>query len=429
MERYENYKDSGEQWLGQVPSHWEIKRLGSYFIERRVKVSDKDYEPLSVTKLGVFPQWENVAKTNDGDNRKLVKAGDFVINSRSDRRGSSGVSDRDGSVSLINIVLKPRQNIYGRFCNYLLKSHAFIEEYYRNGRGIVADLWTTRYDEMKLIKLALPPIEEQILMCDYLDSVTEEINKAIAQQQRMIDLLKERKQIIIQSAVTKGLDPNVPMKDSGVNYIGKIPQAWGTCRLKNYLSLKGRIGWNGLRSEEFKEKSYAYLVTGQDFESSTIDWSKCYQIDKCRYDEDPFIQLKNGDLLITKDGTIGKVAKVVGMDKPACLNSGIFVMKQKKKGIFTQDFLYWYLSSNILKDYNQYTNTGTTIQHLYQNVFERMTFLIPTIEEQERISLYLDSECAKWDEAIKQHKNIADALRERKSIIINDVVTGKIKVL
>ena len=164
MERYENYKDSGEQWLGQVPSHWEIKRLGSYFIERRVGVSDKDYERLSVTKFGVFPQWENVAKTNDGDNRKLVKAGDFVINSRSDRRGSSGVSDRDGSVSLINIVLKPRQNIYGRFCNYLLKSHAFIEEYYRNGRGIVADLWTTRYDEMKLIKLALPPIEEQILM-------------------------------------------------------------------------------------------------------------------------------------------------------------------------------------------------------------------------------------------------------------------------
>ena len=85
MQRYDTYKDSGVKWLGEIPSHWEVKRLASYFTERRVKVSDKDYEPLSVTKLGIFPQWENVAKTKDGDNRKLVKKGDFVINSRSDR--------------------------------------------------------------------------------------------------------------------------------------------------------------------------------------------------------------------------------------------------------------------------------------------------------------------------------------------------------
>ena len=130
MERYKEYKDSGVKWLGEIPSHWEVKRLGSFFYERKEKVSDQVFAPLSVTKQGIFPQLDNVAKTNDGDNRKLVKEGDFVINSRSDRKGSSGVSELDGSVSLINIVLQPRKTIFGPFCNYLLKSYGFIEGKY-----------------------------------------------------------------------------------------------------------------------------------------------------------------------------------------------------------------------------------------------------------------------------------------------------------
>ncbi len=105
LPKYPTYKHSGVEWLGQIPSHWELRRLGSYFEERKIKVSDKDYPPLSVTKQGILPQLETAAKTNDGDNRRLVKKGDFVINSRSDRKGSSGIANEDGSVSLINIVM------------------------------------------------------------------------------------------------------------------------------------------------------------------------------------------------------------------------------------------------------------------------------------------------------------------------------------
>ena len=155
VSKYLAYQDSGVEWLGEVPSKWTLTRLGSYFNERKTKVSDKDYLPLSVTKNGIVPQLESAAKSNDGDNRKLVRKGDFVINSRSDRKGSSGIAPMDGSVSLINIVIKP-SFIFPAFCNYLLKSHAFVEENYRIGHGIVADLWTTRYDEMKNIKIALP---------------------------------------------------------------------------------------------------------------------------------------------------------------------------------------------------------------------------------------------------------------------------------
>lgn len=211
-------------------------------------------------------------------------------------------------------------------------------------------------------------------------------------------------------------------KPSGVEWIGDVPEKWEICRLKNYCSLKGRIGWNGLRSDEFKDISYAYLVTGQDFEGDVIPWEKCYQIDKARYDEDPFIQLKNGDLLITKDGTIGKIAKVSNLDKPACLNSGIFVMKQTKNK-YSQDYLFWSLKSNLLRDFNDYTSSGTTILHLYQNVFENMPMLVPPLSEQVAIAAYLDAKCAKIDNVLSVQQKRIELLKELKQSIITNAVT------
>ena len=192
--------------------------------------------------------------------------------------------------------------------------------------------------------------------------------------------------------------------------------------MKNLCSLKARIGWKGLRSEEFEEESYAYLVTGQDFKKADIDWDSCYQINKERYDEDPYIQLNNGDLLITKDGTIGKIAKVSNLDKPACLNSGVFVLKQKT-GKFDQGYLYWSLVSNLLGDFNNYTSTGTTILHLYQNVFENMPLILPPLEEQVRIASYLDEKCRKINDAIDTQKKKIELLNELKQTIITNAVT------
>lgn len=213
-------------------------------------------------------------------------------------------------------------------------------------------------------------------------------------------------------------------KDSGIEWLGKIPSHWLIQPLKFNLSLKGRIGWNGLKSDEFKEESYAYLVTGQDFVGADIIWKKCYQIDKERYDEDPFIQLENGDLLVTKDGTIGKVAKVTGLDKPACLNSGIFVVKQIK-GVFEQNYLYWTLVSNQLSEFNNSQSTGSTIQHLYQNVFENMPLLIPSLSEQRIIASYLDNKVSQIDVTIaEKEKMIEDLQNYRKSIISETVTRG-----
>ena len=218
------------------------------------------------------------------------------------------------------------------------------------------------------------------------------------------------------------MKPYESYKDSGIQWLGKIPSHWEKIPLKYNLSLKGRIGWNGLKSDEFKEDSYAYLVTGQDFIGAEIDWSKCYQIDKERYEEDPSIQLNNGDLLVTKDGTIGKVAKVTNLDKPACLNSGIFVIKQIRNA-FIQDFLYWTFVSNQLLDFNNFNSSGSTIQHLYQNVFENMPLVLPSIKEQESIASYLDYKVSQIDKTIKEEEQMLEDLKTYRSSIISEAVT------
>ena len=427
MQRYSEYKDSGVQWLGEIPSHWEVKRLASFFSERRVKVSDKDYPPLSVTKLGIFPQWENVSKTNDGDNRKLVRKGDFVINSRSDRKGSSGVSDRDGSVSLINIVLKPRKVIHVGYSNCLLKSYKFIEEYYRNGRGIVADLWTTRFDEMKMIKLAIPTLIEQEAIANYLDSVTSKIDIAIAQQQKMIDLLNERKQIIINNAVTKGLNPNVKMKDSGVEWIGEIPEHWEVKKL-------GAIGStiNGVSHDS------SYFGEGNPFVSYS-DVYKNYSLPqfvaglaKSSIQERKNFSVEKGDVFFTRTS---ETVEEIGFTStclrtiPNAVFAGFLIRFRPQIGTLEPDFSKYFFRAYIHRSYFVKEMNLVIRASLSQQLLKGLPVLLPPLQEQCYIADFLDCEISKINSTIAlSHKQIS-LLQERKQIIINDVVTGKVKVV
>ena len=204
-------KDSGIPWIGMIPEHWEIKKIRTCFQERREKVSDKDYPPLSVSKMGITPQLDTAVKTDNGDNRKKVCQGDFVVNSRSDRKGSCGLSSYEGSVSLINIVLLPRE-VNGMYYHYLFRSNNYIEEFYRQGRGIVADLWTTRYSEMKNINIPVPPLSEQQAIVDYIDKKLQKIDQYIADLQSEIDYLKEFKQRLISDVVTGQICVAEPQK-------------------------------------------------------------------------------------------------------------------------------------------------------------------------------------------------------------------------
>ena len=195
-------KDSGIPWVGKTPEYWKVGRIGGLYELRNQKVSDKDFMPLSVTMKGILPQLETAAKTNDGDNRKLVRAGDFAINSRSDRRGSCGISDYDGSVSLINTILKPRNRMNAKYYNWLFHTPMFADEFYKWGHGIVDDLWTTNWSEMKRISIPLPPLDEQQEIADYLDNKCAEIEQIIADKKSQIETLDGYKTSLIYEYVT-----------------------------------------------------------------------------------------------------------------------------------------------------------------------------------------------------------------------------------
>lgn len=195
-------KDSGIPWVGKTPEYWKVGRIGGLYELRNQKVSDKDFMPLSVTMKGILPQLETAAKTNDGDNRKLVRVGDFAINSRSDRRGSCGISDYDGSVSLINTILKPRNRMNAKYYNWLFHTPMFADEFYKWGHGIVDDLWTTNWSEMKRISIPLPPLDEQQEIADYLDNKCAEIEQIIADKKTQIETLDGYKKSLIYEYVT-----------------------------------------------------------------------------------------------------------------------------------------------------------------------------------------------------------------------------------
>jgi type I restriction enzyme S subunit len=422
---YTAYKDSGVEWLGKVPEHWDAKRLGTHFTERKTKVSDKDYKPLSVTKQGILPQLENAAKSNDGDNRKLVKKGDFVINSRSDRKGSSGIANENGSVSLINIVMKPKDFKRG-YTNYLLKGYSFIEEFYRNGHGIVADLWTTRYDEMKNIKIPIPPLPEQTAIANFLDNKTAKIDQAIAQKEKLIELLKERKQILIQNAVTKGLDPNAKMKDSGIKSIGRIPQHWQTKKLKYILDSQGRIGFKGYTTSDLVDKSEGALTLG----ASHMDWDGNIILDNPvyiswkKYYESPEIMVSKGDILIVQRGsTCGKVALIDSELGETTINPSLVLLKNIKE---LPNYVFEGIKVVLSEILNIVSNTA--IPMLSQFQIDNIIIPIPPNEEQVQISSWIISESIKYDKAIALQQKQIEKLKEYKATLIDSAVTGKIKV-
>ena len=422
FKRYDSYKNSGVEWLGQIPSHWEMVRLGSKFIERKEKVSDKDFKPLSVTKTGVVPQLDNAAKTDDGDNRKLVRKDDFVINSRSDRKGSSGLSKFEGSVSLINIVLKPL-DINLEYSNFMLKCNGFIEEFYRNGHGIVADLWTTRFWDMKSIMLPIPPKDEQEKIASYLDEKIAKIDASISGKEKFIELLKEQKQIIINDAVTKGLNKNAKFKNSGVEWLGQIPSHWEVIRLGSLgIFSKGNgISRNELVADGIPAILYGDIYTKYNYQAIEI---KNFISTETSLKA---VKISENDILLTGSGEtkddIGKC--VVFKGKEAFAGGDIIIFKQDKNN---STFLAYSLNSSYSIMQKTIMAKGEIIVHIYSSMLKELLLPLPPKSEQEKIVEYIENKISKIDKLLNLEQECIKSLKEYKASLIDSVVTGKVKV-
>lgn len=217
------------------------------------------------------------------------------------------------------------------------------------------------------------------------------------------------------------MKPYAEYKDSGVEWIGKIPSGWNINKVSRNTYVKGRIGWKGLKSDEFIDEG-PYLVTGTDFRCGKIDWENAYHISPERYYEDPYIILKEGDVLITKDGTIGKIALVDFLPSQATLNSGIFVTRPINDSYYSL-FFYWILISNVFKSFFDYESQGSTVKHLYQNVFEDFKFPLPPVSEQHQIVAFLDHKTQLIDDLIEKTEKKIELLKEKRTALINHCVT------
>ena len=216
------------------------------------------------------------------------------------------------------------------------------------------------------------------------------------------------------------------MKDSGVEWIGEIPEDWGTCRIKHISTLNGRIGWQGLTSAEYCDEG-AYLITGINFNNGSIDWESCVHVPMSRWEEATQIQIKNGDLLITKDGTVGKVAIVKNMPGETSLNSGVLLIRVDSK--YYTPFLFWILQSSVFWKWFGKINAGnSTIIHLYQYDFCNFSFPMPECDDQQKIANFLDEKCSRIDNVVKLKEDLIEKLKEYKKSLIYEAVTGKREV-
>lgn len=397
-------KDSGIEWIGEIPEDWEIGKISQLYFERKTKVNDRDFPPLSVTMKGIMPQLSTAAKSDAHDDRKLLCKGDFAINSRSDRRGSCGVSKYDGSVSLINTVLMPKVVLNASFYDWLFHTSMFADEFYKWGHGIVDDLWTTNWQDMKKIQILVPELKEQQRIADFLDQKCAQIDEILQKTRDTIAEYKKLKQSVITQAVTKGVRGERPMKDSGIEWIGEIPEEWGMCRLRFLCSI---------------------MTGNQDTQDSNPDGDYPFYVRSPNIERCMKYTFDGPAILMAGDGVgAGKVFHIVE-GKYGC-HQRVYSMQNIKK--IDRKYLFYYLQNKFYIAIET-ANSKSTVDSVRLPMLQDFSIIIPFEDEQQEIAQYLDEKCAEIDKLIEKKEQLVGELESYKKSLIYEYVTGKKEVV
>jgi type I restriction enzyme S subunit len=274
------------------------------------------------------------------------------------------------------------------------------------------------------ISISIPPKSQQFYIVNYLDRETTQIDNLIAAKEQMLTLLEEKREALISHAVTRGLDPNVSFKRSGLDWLGDIPEHWEVGKLGYKFSVKARLGWKGLKAEEYVDKGYIFLAT-PNIKNKEIDFENVNYINAERYFESPEIMLEVGDILVVKDGsTLGIISLVQFLPSPATVNSSIAVLRAKDK--LESNFFYYFFTANYTQNVIQRLKDGQGVPHLFQADLKKFNIMIPPLKEQKQICDYLDVETAKFDGLLAAIKQSITLLKERRSALITAAVTGQI---
>ena len=408
MERYKEYKDSGVKWLGEIPSHWELCKIFGLFSENKRKNTAFLYKHAMQFNYGTIVDKNECFDTEETkeiySNYSLINKGDIVINGLNLNYDfvsqRVAISPKNGIITSAYVVISPKVEINTYFYCYLFKNMDNMKIFHGMGTGVRK---TLSYKELRNQEVLLPPLSEQDAIVRYLDSATSEIDKAIAMQQKMIDLLNERKQIIIQNAVTKGLDENVEMKESGVEWIGRIPKHWEVRRLRFLCDF---LTGDKDTINRVDNGKYPFFVRSPQVE----------RINSYSFDGEA--------ILMAGDG--------VGAGKVFHYYNGKFDYHQRVYNLHNfrhvdGKFLFYYLKQNF-KYIIERAEAKSTVDSVRIIMLKDFAVCFPSKSEQQQIVFYLDGEMQRFDTAITNCQRQITLLQERKQIIINEVVTGKVRV-
>lgn len=416
--RYPSYKDTGVDWLGEIPEHWEICKT-KYIWKEVISLSENEDENLlSVSQYTGVSQNNNDSRSSSLVGYKKVKENNLVINIMLAWLGGVGLSQLKGVVSPAYSVyeLLIRES-YPSYFHYLYRTSLYLDEFARKSKGVVPSRWRMYTEDFGQVLTICPPPAEQKQIADYLDKKTGQIDIAINQKEQMIELLKERKQILINRAVTRGLNPDVPLKYSGIEWIGQIPEHWEVRKLK-YL---GQI-MNGATPSS----------TVPAFWDGNITWVTPIDINDLKY-------INRSDRMITQQGymscgtslvpkgsviltTRAPIGKPTIANIPLCTNQGCKSIIINKHLI--SEFLYYIFT--ILNKYLNSLGTGTTFMELSNKELKNIILPSPSISEQQEIVSYIEQNTEKIDRAIAQKQQEIEKLKEYKATLIDSAVTGKI---
>ena len=421
---YDSYKDSGVDWLGEIPSDWDVEESKWLFSCRKEKANKNDEQLTASQKYGVIPQQVfmdleerrvTVVYLNP-EILKHVEKGDFVISMRS-FQGGIEYCDYTGSVSSAYVPLIPNNLIFSPFFKYLFKSSRYIEAL-QSTSNLVRDGQALRYDNFCMIPLPVVPNETQIKIANFLDQKTVQIDQAIALKQQQIEKLNEYKQIVIQNAVTKGLNPNAPMKNSGVDWIGDIPEHWQMKRLKYVLDERNERSKTGEEPLFMVSQKYGLVVRADYHEKAEVAQSNI----------DNKIVYKN-DLVFNKLKPHLGVFYKSEIDFKGLVSPDYAVYKVKN---YIYDMKYLELLFRNPKYIEQFIIRATGIVEglirLYTASLFELPVMIPPKEEQKAILNFVKKENNKIDISQQNLEKQIDRLKEYKNILINQAVTGKIKI-
>lgn len=427
--RYPKYKDSSVAWLGEVPEHWELKPLWTHF--RRVKRTGFEAEQL----LSVYRDYGVITKASRNDNfnkpsddlsvYQLVLPGDLAINKMKAWQGSVAISDHRGIVSPAYFVYEALHTANGRYMHYLMRSMRYITGYLSASKGIRVNQWDLEPQLHSRMPLVVPPLPEQTQIAAFLDRETAKIDALVAEQRRLMGLLKEKRQAVISHAVTRGLNPDAPLKPSGIEWLGEVPEHWALFKLKDVATFSG----GGTPSRE----NLAYWngdipwVSPKDMKTERIVGAEESITETGLRNSSSKLLPAGRVLMVVRSGILQHTIPVAINEVPVALNQDMKAIEFNDLRVKPDFFMRWVQGLNDLL-LLAWAKQGATVESIEQSYLADTVVPMPNLLEQAQIIEYLTVELAKFDTLTTEAQRAIALLQERRSALISAAVTGQIDV-